>query len=126
MCRQATQEEYRNTAEVCEDGARKAKAKLDSKLGRILMAMRCFCVIVRKRMLKLNTVQLLNGAGDSLTADIGEAEASMSAVPQATVRPPRPFCGKAGFKEKRNYERIEVWTDFLICPRTWMHCIEGC
>lgn len=34
MCRQATQEEYRNTAEVCEDGARKAKAKLDSKLGR--------------------------------------------------------------------------------------------
>lgn len=45
------------------------------------MATRCFCVIVRKRMHKLNTVQLLNGAGDSLTADIGEAEASVSAVP---------------------------------------------
>lgn len=83
-------------------------------------------MIVRKRMHKLNTVQLLNGAGDSLTADIGEAEASVSAVPQTTVRPPRPLCSKAGFEEKRNYKRIEVWTDCLTCPRTWMHCIEGC
>lgn len=34
MWRQATKEECRNIAEVCENDARKAKAKLDSKLGR--------------------------------------------------------------------------------------------
>lgn len=83
-------------------------------------------MIVRKRTLKLNPVQLLNRAGDSLTADIGEAEASMPAVPQTTVRPPRPFCSKAGFEEKRNYKRIELWTDCLTGPCTWMDCTKGC
>lgn len=77
-------------------------------------------------MHKLNIVQLLNGAGDLLTADIDEAEASMSSVPQTTARPPRPFCDKAGFKEKRNYKRIEVWADCLTSPCTWMDCSQGC
>ena len=71
---QVTQEEYRDTVQLCRDGVRKAKAHLELNLARDVKGNKKGFYISIKRKTRENVGPLLNGAGPTLTEDTVKAE----------------------------------------------------
>lgn len=65
-----TQEEYRNTVQLCRDGLRKAKIHLELNLAKDVKGNRkgFYKYTCSKRKTRENMASLLNGAGPLLTA----------------------------------------------------------
>lgn len=70
---QVTQEEYRDTVQLCRDGAKKAKAHLELNLARDVKGNKkgFYKYISHNRKTRENMVPQLNGAGPLLVEDTG-------------------------------------------------------